>query len=136
MKIKFSKHWKSSKKPSKQRKYVANAPLHLRKKFFSAPLSKELRKRYNMRNIPLRKGDRVKVARGQFKKMIGKIESLDYSNLKVNVEGVQQTKKDGTKANYPIFPSNLQIIELNLDDKKRKKILERKKPKEKKHGTS
>ena len=72
-----------------------------------------------MRNIPLRKGDRVKVARGQFKKMIGKIESLDYSNLKVNVEGVQQTKKDGTKVNVWFHPSSLQITTLNLDDKKR-----------------
>ena len=67
MKQKFSIHWKSSKQPRKQRKYAANAPLHLRKKFVSANLSKDLRKKQGKRNIPLRKGDIVKIMRGKFK---------------------------------------------------------------------
>ncbi|MCW1309534.1 MAG: 60S ribosomal protein L26, partial [Candidatus Nanoarchaeia archaeon] len=35
----WSKKWKSSKKPSKQRKYRYNAPLHIRRKFLSVNLS-------------------------------------------------------------------------------------------------
>jgi len=126
MKNKWSKHWKSSKQRRKQRKYVANAPLHIRKKLFSTSLSKELRKKHNLRNIPLVKGDRVKVMRGQFKKHIGKVESKDYKKVRIYIEGINAVKKDGTKKFIPIHPSNVIITELNLDDKRRKEILERK----------
>lgn len=122
---KFSKSWKSSKKPGKQRKYLYSAPLHIRKNFLSANLSKELRKKYSTRSLPLRKGDKVKVMRGQFKKHTGSIVDVDRKNIKVYIDGCQVVKKDGTKVNVPIHPSNLQVIELNLDDKKRRKILER-----------
>ncbi len=122
----FSKSWKSSKKPRKQRKYLYNAPLHIRKNFLSANLSKELRKKYSIRSLSLRKGDKVKVMRGQFKKHNGSIVDVDRKNIKVYIDGCQVVKKDGTKVNVPIHPSNLQIIELNLDDKKRRRILERK----------
>ena len=60
MRNKFSTAWKASKQPRKQRKYLANAPLHLKKKFVSANLSKELRKKHEKRSLPLRKGDTVK----------------------------------------------------------------------------
>lgn len=126
MKKKFSKYWKSSKQPRKQRKYRYNAPLHIKHKFLAAPFSKELRKKYNRRNITLRKGDRVKILKGQFKNMIGKVEKIFLKKTKVYIEGAQRTKRDGTKTYYPISPSNVQILELELGDKERKKILERK----------
>ena len=63
MKAKFSKKWKSSKQPRKQRKYRAEAPLHVKHKLVSANLSKELRKKYGRRSFPLRKGDTVLVKR-------------------------------------------------------------------------
>ena len=46
--------------------------------------------------------------------------------IKVYVTGVEILKKDGTKVLCPLEPSNLMIIELNLDDKKRIKSIERK----------
>jgi|SRR3989338_5218269 len=122
----FSMHWKESKNPRKQRKYMRNAPLHIRKKFMSCSLSKELRKKYGMRNIYLRKGDNVMATTGQFKKLTGKVNDVDMKNLRAYVDGAENIRKDGTKRFYPIHPSNLMIIELNIDDKKRKKILERK----------
>jgi len=84
MKKKFSTQWKSSKQPRKKRKYVANAPLHLRKKFVSINLSKELRKKTNKRNIPAKKGDKVKICVGKFKGKTGKIltVNLKTSNFK------------------------------------------------------
>ena len=57
MKKQFSTQWNASKQPRKQRKYLANAPLHKRHKFMSANLIKELRKKYGKRNFPVRKGD-------------------------------------------------------------------------------
>ncbi len=127
MKIKFSRSWKSSKQPRKQRKYRFNAPLHIKQKFMHAHLSKELRKKYSRRNIGLKKGDTVKIARGQFKKHTGKVDRIDLKKTRVYVTGVEITKKDGTKATYPIHPSNLVITEMNIDDKMRQKILDRKK---------
>ncbi|MEM4245408.1 MAG: 50S ribosomal protein L24 [Candidatus Nanoarchaeia archaeon] len=122
----WSKSWKASKKRKKQIKYIKNAPLHIRKKFMTATLSKELRKKYGRRNLPIRKGDKVKVMRGQFKKTSGKITDVDYKKMRIKIEGVDFIKKDGSKVQYPLHPSNIMITELNLEDKKRKKSLERK----------
>lgn len=120
----WSRHWKSSKSPRKQRKYRHNAPLHVRKKFMSVNLSKELRTKYKRRNLPARKGDTVKILRGQFKKNRGKITKVNLKKIRMYVESAEILKKDGSKTFYPISPSNLQLVELNLEDKKRKKILD------------
>jgi large subunit ribosomal protein L24 len=126
MKQKFSRTWKSSKQPRKQRKYIANAPLHIKRKLLSCHLSKELIKKYTKRNINIKKGDKVKVLRGNFKSKIGKIERVLVKKSRVYIENCQTTKNDGTKVYYPIHPSNLVITELNLTDKKRKEKLEKK----------
>ncbi|MEK6826894.1 MAG: 50S ribosomal protein L24 [Nanoarchaeota archaeon] len=121
MKNKFSKHWKASTQPRKQRKYAANAPMHLKRKMLSVNLSKELRKKFSRRNIVVRKGDSVKVMRGKFKNKTGKITEVFTKISKVIIEGITVKKQDGSKANIKMRPSNLQFIELNLDDKKRMK---------------
>lgn len=126
MKTKFSSSWKKSKQPRKQRKYRRNAPLHVKQKFVSAHLSKDLRKKYNKRSMNLRKGDSIKIARGQFKNKSGKIDEVMIKKTSVYVSGVELVKRDGTKSRYPIHPSNLIITELNMDDKMRNKIIGRK----------
>ncbi len=126
MKKKFVKSWNRSKQPRKQRKYRYNAPLNIKSKFLGSHLSKQLREKYKKRSIVIRKGDSIKVLKGQFKGKTGKIERVDIKKCKVYITGIEVAKKDGTKALYPIHPSNLVINELNLDDKKRKKSLERK----------
>ena len=123
---KFSSSWKSSKKPRKQRKYRYSAPLHIKQKFVHSHLSKDLRKKYGKRIIGLRKGDKVKVMRGKFRKHEGKVENIDLKKAEVFVNGIEITKKDGAKKSLSINPSNLMITELNLDDKLRQKNLERK----------
>jgi len=128
MKNKFSTSWKSSKRPAKQRKYRHNAPLHISQKFLSAHLSKELRNKYGKRSMVVVKGDKVKIARGQFSGRENKVERVDHKAIEVYVTGVDRTKKDGSKSIYPIHPSNLIITELNLDDKMRKTKLEKKAP--------
>ena len=126
MKKHFSTHWKSSKQPRKQRKYLANAPLHLKRKLVNANLCKELRKKYSRRSFPVRKADVVKIMRGSNKGKKGKIAGIDLKRARVWIEGIQKQKKDGTKVNVYFKPSKLQILELNLDDKKRILSLERK----------
>jgi len=125
MRKKFSSSWKSSKQPRKQRKYRYNAPLHIRHDFIRSHLSKELRAKYGKRNMGLKKGDKVKILRGEFRKKDGKIERVDLKKTKVYITGMEKIRKDGTKTLIPLEPSNLLILELNMDDKNRQKILER-----------
>ncbi len=120
MKNDFSKSWNSSKQPRKQRKYVANAPIHLKRKLLGVNLSKELRTTYGKRNIVVKKGDTVKVLKGKFKNKTGKITHIDIKMVKVFVDGVQIKKQDGSKVNVKLHPSNLQIIEVNTDDGRRR----------------
>lgn len=118
MKKKFVSSWKGSIQPRRQRKFRANAPLHVKQKFMRGHLSKELKKKYGKRNIMLRKGDSVKIVRGTFKKKIGKVERIDLKKSKIYVAGAEAVKKDGTKVLKPIDPSKVIIMELNLEDKK------------------
>lgn len=123
---KFSRTWKSSRKPRKQRKYMVSAPLHTKHKFMHSHISKELRKKYGKRSVGLRKGDKVEVMRGKFRKHEGKVESINLKKTRVFVSGAESTKKEGTKKLLALHPSNLMIKELNLDDKFRQKSLEEK----------
>ncbi|MFH1209574.1 MAG: 50S ribosomal protein L24 [archaeon] len=126
MKSKFSISWKSSKQRRKQRKYRYNAPLHIKHKFLSSHLSKDLIKKYKKRSLPIRKGDKVKILRGQFRGKEGKVEKIITKKTKVYISGIESIRIDGTKRYYPIHASNLMIMELNLEDKRRKEVLERK----------
>ncbi len=126
MKQAFSTKWKSSKRPAKQRKHLFNSPFHLNRKNLSAHLSRELRKKHGKRSIPVAKGDKVKVIRGQFKGRENKVDRVDIKETRLYIIGIERAKKDGSKSQIPVRPSNVIITELNLDDKKRKAALERK----------
>lgn len=115
-----------SKQPRKQRKFLHNAPLHVRHNLMSVTLSKELRDQYGKRSIPVKKGDTVQVMRGDFKDHEGKVEKVDIKNYKVLVEGASVQKPDGNMIYHSIHPSNLVIVELDLDDDERNDIMERK----------
>nr|QBM01251.1 hypothetical protein [uncultured archaeon] len=138
MKNKFSRHWKSSRQPRKQRKYRANAPLHIKRKFLNVNLSKELRKKYKKRNLLLRKGDSVKIMRGKFRKKSGKVAEIDLKRQKIFIEGMQVKKQDGSKVNIPFRASNLQIAEINAEGRRKigKENMKENKEKEKKENAS
>lgn len=131
MKKEFSNKWIASSQPRKQRKYLAKAPIHKKRKLLSVNLSKDLRKKHEIRNIVVRKGDKVKVLRGKFKNKEAKVSQVLTKLTKVYLDGIQTKKQDGSMANVPLRPSNLQIIELVMDDKKRfKKTVNNKKENE------
>jgi len=111
----------------KQRKARYSATLHQQQKFMHVHLSPELRKKYGRRSIQLRKDDKVKILRGNFRKKEATVERVDLKREKVYLSGVETIKKDGSKVASPSRPSNLMIITLNLSDKKRKAKLEGKK---------
>uniref|UniRef100_A0AAA9RVX2 KOW domain-containing protein n=1 Tax=Bos taurus TaxID=9913 RepID=A0AAA9RVX2_BOVIN len=104
---------------SKNRKRHFNAPSHIRRKIMSSPLSKELRQKYNVRSMPIRKDDEVQVVRGHYKgQQIGKVVQVYRKKHVIYIERVQREKANGTTV-------HVVITRLKLD-KDRKKILERK----------
>ncbi len=121
MKKKFSKKWISSKQPRKQRKYRYNAPLHIRQKLVSAHLSKKLREELGVRSAPVRKDDTVKIMRGKFKGKEGKVTKVDLKKLKIYIDVAKRKKVSGKEVQVPIDPSNVMIVDLNREDKKRLK---------------
>lgn len=127
MEKEFSIQWKGSSQARKQRKYRFNAPLHIKEKFLHAHLSKELRTKHNTRSIRLRKGDKVKVMRGEYKKKTGAVDRIDLKKSRVYVTGVDTIKKDGSKVLVPLSPSKLMVTEIVVDDKRRQEMLNRKK---------
>jgi large subunit ribosomal protein L24 len=113
-----------SKSPRKQRRNLANMPIHLRKRRMSAHLSEELRKQYGVRSIILRKGDVVEVVRGAFKGHVNKVASVDRKRGLIHVEGVTIAKSDEKQVARPIHPSNVIITKLDTSDPLRKKKLD------------
>jgi large subunit ribosomal protein L24 len=115
----WSKTWKSSTDPQKQRKYRENAPQHVKDNFISANLSHSLRDELGTRNLGVRNGDRVRVMRGDRKGAEGIVNRIDRENERVYIDGVEKESVDGSKHQLPIRPSNVQIRSLNLDDGER-----------------
>ncbi len=122
---------KRIKNPGKQRKKLFNAPAHIRHKLMAAPLSNELVASKGAKTIPVRKGDTVQIKRGDNKGFEGKVSRVDLKAYRIYLEGLTREKVDGTNIFISVHPSKVQIRSLNLDDKWRKNILERKKAVEK-----
>jgi len=114
-----------SKQPRKQRKMLYNAPLHKRQKLVSVMLDKKLRKKFNRRSMPVRTGDKVEVLRGSYKGIRSSVKKVDLKLLRVTLDEVKREKTDGTEIHVPFHPSNLKIVEPDMSDKKRQKLIQR-----------
>lgn len=91
----------------------------------SAPLSKELRQKYGVRSMPVRKDDEVQVVRGHNKgQQVGKIVQCYRKKYAIWIERIQREKANGASVYVGIHPSNVVIVKLKID-KNRKAILER-----------
>ncbi len=91
----------------------------------SAHLSPQLREKYNRRSFPVRVGDTVKILRGEYKGVEGKVTGVNRKRQFVFVENVTMKKADGTTKPRPIHVSNIMITQLKLDDKFRQAALTR-----------
>jgi len=91
----------------------------------SSMLSKELSEEYKTRIMGIRKGDTVSIMRGNYREMEGKVIKVNHKKNFIYIEGVTREKADGDPVFVPIHPSNVMIKKLNLEDKRRKDILER-----------
>jgi len=90
----------------------------------SAPLSKELREKHNVRSIPIRKDDEVTIVRGSNKGREGKVTSVYRLKYLIHIERVSREKSNGQSVQLGVHPSKVIVTKLKLD-KDREKILER-----------
>merc|ERR1719506_2252707 len=123
--MKFNKAVSSARRTCRRNHFQADSTT--RRKLMSAPLSKELRKKYNVRSLPIRKDDEVQVVRGapSVKNRDGKVIQVYRKKWVIHVERLVKEKTNGQPVPIGIHPSNVVITKLHLDPD-RKKILERK----------
>ncbi len=86
-------------------------------------MSDDLSDRYNTRHLPLRTGDSVRIMRGDFAGLEGKIERVEYSSGRIFVEGMTREKAAGVSSKLPVHASKVVLTNLNLSDKWRSGIL-------------
>lgn len=91
---------------------------------FGSALSGDLREKYKRRTLRPRVGDSVKIVRGEFKNIEGKVTKVIPKKGSLNVEGVTREKQKGGTSPVPVHSSKVVITSLNLDDKLRKQKLE------------
>ncbi|KAF1821626.1 ribosomal protein L24 [Dissoconium aciculare CBS 342.82] len=108
----------------KARKAHFEAPSSVRRVIMSAPLSKELREKHNVRSIPIRKDDEVIIKRGSNKGREGKVTSVYRLKYVIHIERISREKSNGQSVPIGIAPSKVEIVKLKLD-KDRESILER-----------
>ena len=116
-------------KPTKVRNYqIYRATYTTRSKQLGSPLSKDLQKKYGKRSARITVGDTIKVIRGEYRGVDGKVSKVETSANSIAVEGIKKEKSQGEKFDIYIPTSNVVITGLNLDDHWRKTKLEGKKP--------
>ncbi|MBA0608375.1 hypothetical protein Godav_020605 [Gossypium davidsonii] len=109
----------------KSRKAHFTAPSSVRRVLMSAPLSTDLRSKYNVRSMPVRKDDEVQVVRGTYKGREGKVVQVYRRKWVIHIERITREKVNGSTVNVGINPSKVVITKLRLD-KDRKSLLDRK----------
>ena len=95
-------------------------------KQISAPISKDLRKKYSRRSARIMLDDTVRVIRGEYKGITGKVSKVSTESNSIAIEGNKKEKLKGDKIDVYIHSTNVIITALNTDDKWRLKILEKK----------
>ncbi|CAI5758953.1 unnamed protein product [Candida verbasci] len=110
---------------SKARKAYFTSSSVERRVLLSAPLSKELRSKYNIKSLPIRQNDEVQVVRGSKKGSEGKVNSVYRLKFAIQIEKLQKEKSNGASVPINIHPSKVVITKLHLD-KDRKALIERK----------
>lgn len=101
---------------------------HRLDKMVGATLADNLRQQYNRRSTRVVKGDSVRVMRGEYKGVEGKVEKVHTEDGTLQIEGIQHEKIRGGQVKVPIHASNVMITSLKTDDKRRMAALSAQKP--------
>ena len=117
-------------KPTKIRNYqIYRAPYAVKSNQVGSPLSEELRKKYGKRSVRVVVDDSVRIIRGEYKGIDGKVTKVSIMKNSIAIEGIKREKLKGEKTDVYIPASNVVVTGLNTDDHWRKTKLEGNKPK-------
>jgi len=117
-------------KPSKMRnKMIYLATFQTRSKQLGSALSKDLQKKYGKRSVRVNEGDSIKIVRGEYKGVDGKISKVSPQKNSVTIDGIKKEKTKGDKFDVYIHTSNLLVTSLNSENRWRIAKLEGKDPK-------
>ena len=98
---------------------MLHVPKHVRDAMICSSLADNLREQYTRKSVRVKKGDNVRVMRGEYSGIEGKIEKVNTQRGTLAIEGVQREKVRGGNVKVQIHASNVQIIGLKLEDKLR-----------------
>ena len=104
---------------------VGVAPKQFAERKLRSPLSHALREKYGKRNLRVIAGDTVKVVRGEYSGIEGKIEKVNMKRGSLAIEGIQREKVRGGNVKVEINSTNVIITNLDLDDKYRQALIDR-----------
>lgn len=114
---------------------MGSIPKHSRERLLRSSLSSELKEKYGKRNVRVVAGDTIKVMRGEYSGIEGKVEKVNTARGSLAIEGIQREKVRGGNVKVQINTSNVMITSLDLDDKYRQSILQRIKEPNQKNST-
>lgn len=106
-------------------KLIGVAPKQLAERKLRSPLSHALREKYGRRNLRVIAGDTIKVVRGEYSGIEGKIEKVNMKRGSLAIEGIQREKVRGGNVKVEINSTNVIITDLDLDDKYRQALIDR-----------
>ncbi len=102
------------------------APAHVKRRTLVSRLSEDLFQKHRVRKLSVRTGDSVRIVRGDFAGLEGKVETVDYSSGRLYVEGMTREKAAGVASKLPVHVSKVLLTNLNLSDKWRGGLLSEK----------
>jgi large subunit ribosomal protein L24 len=102
---------------------LIHASKHIRDSGIAAHLGDNLRQQFHIRSCRVITGDTVRVMRGEYRGIEGKVESVNTMTGTLAIEGIQREKVRGGNVKVKIHSSNTVITNLNLDDKNRQERL-------------
>lgn len=96
---------------------IYQAAVTTRSKLMCSHLSKDLQQKYHRRSVRVTEGDTVKVLRGEFKGVSGKITRVSTLRNGIAIEGIKKEKLKGGNLDVFIHTSNVLVTDLNTEDK-------------------
>jgi large subunit ribosomal protein L24 len=115
---------------------IGVVPKHMTERMLRSPLSRALREKYGRRNVRVIAGDTIKVMRGEYSGIEGKVEKVNMERGSLAIEGIQREKVRGGNVKVEINSTNVVVTDLDLDDKLRQALIQRIRESEKKNLTA
>src|ERR671931_2412924 len=88
---------------------TTSIPKHIRDTSICSTLTDDLREQYGRRSARVIKGDTVRVMRGEYTGIEGKVQKVDTRRGTLSIEGVQREKIKGGNVKVQIHASNVRL---------------------------